>query len=112
MLNAARPNRIPIIDDHAAHDFLPQRTLNNRIAESSAAIFPFDEFRPAPRLVDQMLYEWSRARTQYPENAQIDFLHRLAFAAEGHGDDSGSHPYRVGELAALIGHSLSFPEHQ
>jgi HD-GYP domain-containing protein (c-di-GMP phosphodiesterase class II) len=112
MLNAARPNRIPIIDAHAAHNYLPQRTLNERIAESNAAIFPFDEFRPAPRLVDQLLDEWSLARTQYSENAQINFLHRLAFAAEGRDDDSGSHPYRVGELAALIGHSLSFPEHR
>jgi HD-GYP domain-containing protein (c-di-GMP phosphodiesterase class II) len=112
MLNAVRPNRIPIVDDRAAHNHVLQQTANKPIAESSAAIFPFDEFRPVPRSADQMLDEWARARTHYPENAQIDFLRRLAFAAESRDGDSGSHPHRVGELAALIGRSLNFPEHR
>ena len=112
MLNATRPDRIPIVDNRAAHDHLPQRTVNKPIAESSAAIFLFGEFPPTPRFVDQMLEEWARARTHYPEHAQIDFLHRLAFAAEGRDGDSGSHPLRVGELAALIGRSLNFPENR
>jgi putative two-component system response regulator len=112
MLNTTRPDKIPIVDDCAAHNRLPQRTVNEPITESSAASFLLGEVLPAPRFVDQMLDEWTRARTHYPENAQIDFLYRLAFAADGCDGDSGSHPQRVGDLAALIGRSLNFPDHQ
>ena len=112
MLNVTRPERIPSIDDRAAHNHPPQRRVNRPIAESSAAIVLLYKFLPAPHFADQMLDEWARARTHYPKNAQVAFLHRLAFAAEGRDGDSGSHPRRVGELAALIGRSLNFPEHR
>jgi putative two-component system response regulator len=94
MLNAVRPNRIPIITD------------------SSAVISAFDEFRPDLPFLDQLLDEWAHKRTQCAESTQIDILHRLACAAEGRDGDSGSHPHRVGELAALIGRSLNFPENR
>jgi putative two-component system response regulator len=93
MLNAVSQSRIPI-------------------TESSAPISRFDEFRPDLLFVDQMFDEWARDRTQYPENTQIDNLCRLARAAECRDGDSDSHPHRVGELAALIGSSLNFPEHR
>jgi putative two-component system response regulator len=92
MPNAVRPNRIPITTD------------------SSTVISAFDECRPDPLFVDQMLDEWAHERIQYTEAAQIDILRRLACAAEGLEGESGSHPHRVAELAALIGRSLNFPE--
>jgi putative two-component system response regulator len=94
MLNAIRQNKIPIIDHRAALNFLPGETV------------PHVGY--AGRLLDQ----WARARAHWSENMQIDTLHRLASVAELCDDDSGSHPHRVGELAALIGRSLNFSEHR
>jgi HD-GYP domain-containing protein (c-di-GMP phosphodiesterase class II) len=93
MLNAVRQSTIPI-------------------TESSAAIPLFDEFRPDLVSVDQLLDQWARERTQCPENTQTDTFLRLAAVAELGDGDSGSHPHRVGELAALIGRYLNFPEHR
>ena len=119
MLNAVRQNRIPIIYHQAAHSLLPRETLRHAeyadresIAASGTALLPFDEFRPDPPFVDQLLGQRARERTQCPENTQINTLRRLASVAEWRDGDSGSHPHRVGELAARIGGSFNFPEHR
>jgi putative two-component system response regulator len=91
MLNAVRQSSIPI-------------------TESSAAIPLIAGFRPDLLFVGQLLDQWARERTQCPENTQIGTLLRLASVAELRDGDSGSHPHRVGELAALIAKSLNFPE--
>jgi putative two-component system response regulator len=51
-----------------------------------------------------------RERTVDVADAQMEVLHRLALVAEHHDDNTGRHTYRVGELAALLGRSLDFPE--
>ncbi len=82
------------------------------MTESRAAIPLFGEFRPDLVILDHLLDKLARERTQCLENSQIDSLFRLASAAESRDGDSDSHPRRVGELAALIGSSLNFPEYR
>ena len=117
MLNAVREYRAPIKHDYAAHTLLLQETApqvahadRQSIREFRAAISPFDEYRFDLLSADFMFDQRAPDRAEYPENKQIEILHRLACAAECRDGGAGPHPYRVGELAALMGRALNFSE--
>ncbi len=51
-----------------------------------------------------------RARTRELEEARIEALERLAFAAEYRDDATGGHPERVGRIASLVAAELGLPD--
>ena len=71
----------------------------------------------ATRLLQRELHEQNRElerrvreRTHELEEARIEALQRLAFAAEYRDDAAGGHVARVGRLAALVARELELPE--
>jgi len=59
---------------------------------------------------NKLLEQRVRERTRDLEEARIEVLERLAFAAEYRDDASGEHAQRIGRLSALTARALGQPE--
>jgi len=64
------------------------------------------ELRDQNKLLEQRVQE----RTRELEEARLEILDRLAFAAEYRDDASGEHARRIGQLSALAARQLGLPE--
>jgi putative two-component system response regulator len=64
------------------------------------------ELRDQNKLLEQRVQE----RTRELEEARLEVLDRLAFAAEYRDDASGEHARRIGQLSALAARQLGLPE--
>jgi putative two-component system response regulator len=64
------------------------------------------ELRDQNKLLEQRV----RERTRDLEEARIEVLDRLAFAAEYRDDATGGHARRIGRVAALVARHLGLPE--
>ena len=64
------------------------------------------ELRDQNKLLERRVQE----RTRDLEEARLEILERLAFAAEYRDDATGQHAQRIGRLAALVARELGLPD--